>query len=186
MHAQHRPTVGKNGGGTEGYFAWVKSSVAIAGSLQRIAPPSCPAEPPNQALGASQTSPCQQKHKGSPVGCGIWDFSRPELLQVLPGQTHRLPHFPCWQQACPRSSREEKCSFLFLLFMLTAEDTASTVLLCPGPSCCSLVCVVWDSPGDTAAGGLHQSCHQQHPELLKWGVNHSWAPLCGADLAWGR
>lgn len=82
-------------------FALVKPSVAIAGSLQRIAPPSCPAEPPNQALGANQTSPCQQKHKGSPVGCGIWDFSRPAWLQVLPGQTHRLPHFPCWQQAYP-------------------------------------------------------------------------------------
>lgn len=172
--------VGKNGGGTERYLAWVKSSVAIAGSLQRAAPPSCPAEPPNQALGANQTSPFQQKHKGSPVGCGIWDFSRPESLQVLPGQTQRLPHFPCWQQARPWHFREEKCSFLLILFMLTAEDTASTL-----PWTLFLFCVLWDSPGDTGAG-CHQSCHRQHPELLKWGVNHSWAPLCGADLVWGR
>lgn len=105
----------------------VKSFGAMAGSLQRIAPPSWPGEPPNQALGASQTSPFQQKHKGSPVACGIWDFSCPELLQVLPGQTDKLPHFPCWQQAPPWGFREEKCSCLLLLFMLTAEGTASTV-----------------------------------------------------------
>lgn len=46
----------------------MKPSAAIAGSLQRIAPLSCPAEPPNQALGANQTSLCQQKHKGSTMG----------------------------------------------------------------------------------------------------------------------
>lgn len=164
--------VGKNGGGTERDFAWVKSFVATAGSLQRIAAPSCPDGPPDQALGANQTSPFQQKHKGSPVGCGIWDFSRPELLQVLSGQMDRLPHFPCWQQARLWSFREEKCSFLLLLFMPTAEDTASTVLLCPGPSFCSLVCVLWDSPGDTGAGGHVRPA--------------AWPPRCGADLVWGR
>lgn len=38
----------------------------------------------------------------------------------------------------------------------------------------------------TALVTLVLPCHQQHPELLKWGVEHSWAPLCGADLVWGR
>lgn len=105
------------------------------------------------------------------MGCGIWDFSRLELLLVLSELMDRLPHLSCWQQACPWSFREKECSFFLLLFMPTAEDTASTVLLCPGPSFCSPVCVLWDSPGDTGAHGCHQSRHQQPGHLcveLTW------------------
>lgn len=128
MHAQHGPVVGKNGGGTEGCLAWVKSSVAIAGSLQRAAPPSCPAEPPNQALGASQTSPCQQKHKGSPVGCRIWDFSRPESLQVLPGQTHRLPLSPAGSKHVRGVSGRRNAPFCFFFSCLQQKTVFYSAL----------------------------------------------------------
>lgn len=156
----------------------VQSSAAIAGSLQRLVPPSCPGEPPNQALGAKQTSPFQQKHKGSPVASRIWDFSRPEWLQVLPGQTDRLPRFPCWQQACHGVSGSRNA----LVCCIFSEDTAKLALFSQP---WTLFVLRFVSCG-TALVTLVLPCQQQHPELLKWAVEHSWAPLGEADLLWGE
>lgn len=70
------------------------------------------------------------------------------------------------------SFREGKCSFLLLFFMPTAEGTASTTCLCPGPSFYSLVCLLWY---ESSTSDCHQPHNQQHPVLSKWCVNHGLA-----------
>lgn len=97
LYVQHNSVVGKAGGETD--FAWMKSLVAgtFLEPAERLSfLPALMNPKPSFRCQLRLTVSVETKRQPH----GTQDFSRPWLLQVLPGHMDVLLCFPCQQQGC--------------------------------------------------------------------------------------